>query len=261
MLSLQLAFITFRLERNSNLSEESHHILIRLKFSIAILLLVVIGGTFGFWFFEDNVTTLLDSFFFTLVTVTTIGYGNITPQAVAGKILDIAVILLGVGAALATIQSAFEVILRKRIREVLRLPKGKIDQKDHFIVCGYGKVGKAIVKRLQQENAKFIVIENDLSRVKELVHLDIPVIEGDSRQEEVLERAGARTAKFLLATMDDSYNVFVTLTAKMLNPSLRIISKIEEDTNEAKLKKSGADEVVYCHDMGAQMMINVAKKE
>lgn len=75
----------------------------RLKFTVAILVLVIIGGTFGFWIFEDRVTTLLDSFFFTLVTVTTVGYGDITPQTLPGKILGIMVILLGVGAALATI--------------------------------------------------------------------------------------------------------------------------------------------------------------
>jgi len=243
------------------LNEESHHILIRLKFSLAMLFFVVIGGTFGFWFFENSVTNLLDSFFFTLVTVTTIGYGNITPQTVAGKFLDIIVILLGVGTALITIQSVFEIILRKRIREVLRLPKGKINKKNHFIVCGYGKVGRAIVKKLQQKNVQFVVVENDPSKVKEMVHFNIPVIEGDSRQEEVLERAGVKIAKYLLATMDDSYNLFVTLTAKMINPSLKIISKIEEDTNEAKFRKAGVDEVVYCHDMGAQIMINVAQKE
>lgn len=243
------------------MDKEIQDVWVRLKFSVAILLLVVVVGTFGFWFFEDDVTTLLDSFFFTLVTITTIGYGNITPQTLAGKILDIAVILLGVGTVLVTFQTIFEVIVRKRIKEVLRLPTSRVDKKGHFIICGYGKVGRALVKRLVQDKVEFVVIENDSAKVREMVQSDIPVIEGDARQDEVLERAGIKKAKCLLASLDDSYNVFIALTAKMLNPHLKVICKIEDTMNEAKMKKAGADEVVLCHDMGAQMMLKVAGKE
>lgn len=240
---------------------EVRDIWLRLKFSVTILVLVVTGGTFGFWFFEDEVKTLLDSFFFTLVTVTTIGYGNITPKTFAGKILDIAVIFLGVGAALVSIQTVFEAIVRKRIKEVLKLPKEVIDKRDHFIVCGYGKVGRALVRSLQQKKAQFVVIESNTSKIKEMVQFNIPVIEGDARKEDTLERAGIKMAKCLLASLDDSSNVFIALTAKMSNPSLKVICKIEEVTNEAKLKKAGADEVISCHDMGAQMMIKVAQEK
>lgn len=237
---------------------EARNVWLRLKFSVVIFIFVLAGGTFGFWFFEDDVTTLLDSFLFTLITVTTIGYGNITPQTLAGKILDIAVIFSGVGAALVTIQTVFEVVIRKKIREVLKLPKGAVDMKSHFLVCGYGKVGKALVRSLQQKNVQFVVIESDSLKVKEMVEDNIPVVEGDARKEDVLGRAGIKMAKYLLASLDDSSNVFVTLTAKMLNPSLKVICKIEDVANEAKLKKAGADEAISCHDMGAKMMIEVA---
>ncbi len=240
---------------------EARKVWLRLKFSVAIFIFVLAGGTFGFWFFEDNVTTLLDSFFFTLVTVTTIGYGNITPQTLAGKMLDIAVILSGVGAALISIQTVFEVVIRKKIMEVLKLPEGVVDMRDHFIVCGYGKVGKALGRSLQQKNVQFVVIESDGAKVKEMVEDNIPTIEGDARKEDVLERAGIKTAKYLLASLDDSSNVFVALTTKMVNPCLKVICKIEDAANEAKLKKAGADEAVCCHDMGARMMIEVAHGE
>lgn len=237
---------------------ETRGIWLRLKFSIIIFLLVLISGTFGFWFFEDTVTTFLDSFFFTLVTVTTIGYGNITPQTLAGKALDIVVIFFGVGAALVSIQAVFEVVIRERIKEVLKLPKGAVNMRDHYIVCGYGKVGKPLVKNLQQKQARFVVIERESVKVKELVECGVSVIEGDARREEVLGRAGINTARYLLAALDDSSNVFVALTSKMLNPSLKIICKIEDLANEPKLKKAGADEVVSCHDMGAKMMLEFA---
>jgi len=231
---------------------------VRLKFILTILVLVIIGGTFGFWIFEDHVTTLLDSFFFTLVTVTTVGYGDITPQTLPGKILGILVILLGVGAVLATIQIAFGAVVRKGIKEELNLPERTIDKTDHFIVCGYGMVGKAVVRNLQRDETPFVVIENDPSKVEGMVQSNIPVIEGDARQEDVLERAGIKTATCLLATLDDSVNVFVVLTAKLLNPQLRVICKIEDLANEVKFRKAGADEVVACHDVGARMMIRAA---
>ena len=132
--------------------------------------------------------------------------------------------------------------------------------KGHYIVCGYGKVGRPLVKNLQQQKAQFVVVEREGMKIKELVENDVSVIEGDARKEEVLERAGIKTAKYLLAALDDSSNVFVALTSKMLNPSLKIICKIEDLANEPKLKKAGSDEVVSCHDMGAKMMLEFTGK-
>ncbi|MBW1998859.1 MAG: NAD-binding protein [Deltaproteobacteria bacterium] len=239
---------------------ETRGIWLRLKFSVLVFLLVLLVGTAGFRLLEPSIKSLLDSFFFTLVTVTTIGYGNITPQTLPGKVLDIIVIFVGVGAALLSVQTVFEAVIRKRIMEVLKLPKGAVDMKDHFIVCGYGKVGKPLVKKLRQEGVPFVVVESEDRKVKELVDAGVSVIEGDARKEDVLERAGIRAADYLLAALDDASNVFVTLTAKMLNPPLKVICKIEDIENQPKLKKAGADEVVSCHDMGAKMMLQAAKE-
>ena len=231
----------------------------RLRIPLTVLLLVVIVGTVGFWLLEDNVKTLLDSFFFTLVTVTTIGYGNITPQTVAGKILTIGIIIAGVGAALVSMQTVFESLVGKRIKEELRMAERDVHKTGHYLVCGYSMVGKAIVRNLREKKADFVIIEQNKEKVKKMVEENLTVIEGDAREETVLERAGIQTAGCLFATMDDSYNVFVTLTAKMLNPSLQVIAKTENSRNIAKLKKAGADEVVACHDAGARMMIDRAK--
>ena len=234
---------------------------LRLKLSIAVLCVVIVGGTFGFWYLEEGVTSLLDSFFFTLVTVTTIGYGNIIPITVPGKILDIVVILAGVGAAFVSVQTLFEAVVRKKIEEVLKLPKTQTDKKNHVIVCGYGKVGKPLVRMLEDRGEEFIVIEQDRERVKEMVQKKVPVIEGDARKEEVLERAGIHDAKSLLVPLDDSSNVFVALTTKMLNPALTVICKVEDVGNAVKLKGAGADSVISCHDIGAQRMITVAEEK
>jgi len=231
----------------------------RLRIPLTVLILVIIVGTVGFWLLEDNVKTLLDSFFFTLVTVTTIGYGNITPQTVAGKVLTIGVIIAGVGAALVSMQTVFESLVGKRIKEELKMAEREVHKTGHYLICGYSMVGKAIVRNLREKQADFVVIEQDKEKVKRMVEENLTVIEGDAREEMVLERAGIRKAQGIFVTMDDSYNVFVTLTAKMLNPSLQVVAKTENSRNVAKLKKAGADEVVACHDAGARMMIDKAK--
>ena len=231
----------------------------RLRIPLTVLLLVVIVGTVGFRLLENNVKTFLDSFFFTLVTVTTIGYGNITPQTVAGKFLAIGVIIVGVGAALVSMQTVFESLVGKRIKEELRMAEREVHKSGHYLVCGYSMVGKAIVRNLEEKKADFVVVEQDKEKVKRMVDENLTVIEGDAREEMVLERAGIKKARGIFVALDDSYNVFVTLTAKMLNPSLQVIAKTENSRNIAKLKKAGADEVVACHDAGARMMIDRAK--
>ena len=233
---------------------------VRLKFAVIILGLVIAAGTFGFWIVEDRITTLLDSFFFVLVTVTTVGYGDVTPQTLPGKIIGIVVILLGVGSALVIIQTVFGAIVRKEIKEELKLAERSFEKTGHFIVCGYGMVGRAVVRNLQQEEKSFVVIENDSAKITEMVEAQIPAIEGDAREEDVLERAGIRTAGSLLTTLDDSYNASVALTARILNPDLKVVSKIEKLTNETKLRKAGVDEVIACHDVGARTMIQAAQE-
>ena len=232
---------------------------VRLKIPLAAFFFSLIAGTVGFWLLEDNVDTIFNSFFFTLDTVTTVGYGDVTPQTVAGKVLAIGVIIAGVGAALVSMQTVFESLVGRRIKEELKMPEREVRKTGHYIICGYSMVGKAIVRNLMEKKADFVVVEQDKEKVRKMVEDDLTVIEGDAREETVLERAGIRNARCLFVTMDDSYNVFVTLTAKLLNPSLHIVAKTENSYNIAKLKKAGADEVVACHDAGARMMVDKAE--
>jgi voltage-gated potassium channel len=230
----------------------------RIRGAALVFVFVVMAGTIGFRLLEDDPRDLLDSFFFTLITVTTVGYGNIVPHTTPGKVLAIGIILTGVGSAMVALQGIFEVLVGRRIKEELNLPQKETKKKDHLIVCGYSMVGKAIIRSLRERGLDFIVIEQDKGKVGRMVEAGVPVIEGDARDEKVLERAGVRQAQYLLAALDDSNNVFITLTAKLLNPEILIVSKTEDTANTVKLKKAGADEVVACHDVGAKMMVDKA---
>ncbi len=231
-----------------------------LKFSLALLGTVILVGTFGFWAAEKDTETLLDSFYFTLVTVATVGYGDITPKTTAGKALAAGLIVMGVGAVLATVQVGIESLVGKRIKREFNLPDKATSKKGHCIVCGFGMVGQAVVRHLKKREIDYVVVEWNEDKVEHMVEAGFPVIKGDAREEEVLKRAGIEEARCLFATLEDAFNVFVTITAKLLNLEIYVISKTENERNAIKLKRAGADVVIACHDVGAEVMVKAAQK-
>jgi voltage-gated potassium channel len=132
--------------------------------------------------------------------------------------------------------------------------------KDHYIICGYGHVGLELIIQLRQKNERFVVVENVESRIERLVEEGIPVIKGDATQEGVLKRAGIEYAKGLFATLDDSTNVVVVVTAKMLNPDFLVVSEVEGPINSDKMRRVGADAVINCHEMGARVMVKETRR-
>lgn len=237
---------------------EINESLLRFRMGIGILISVLILGTVGFYHFEENVGSILDAFYFTIVTVSTVGYGDIVPLTAQGKILAIILIVLGVGSVFVVVPTFFELIVKKEIEEVLKLPTEKSKMTGHIIVCGWGKVGKTLIDELEKRGEKFVVIENNPQRIKHLVERDFLVIEGDACSETILDKANIDQAKILYATLDDASNVFIVLTAKILNPAIKIISKVDYINNEAKLIKAGADQIINCHEIGAKRMLDFA---
>lgn len=240
------------------MSSEYKEQFLRLKIALTFFCVVLTIGAVGFWFFEGGQRPLLDCFYFILVTMTTIGYGDIALTNPWAKLWTMFVIFAGVGITVIIIPLAFESMIGRKIKEVLKVPTEE-RKENHFIICGYGKVGRIVAKKLQNSQLDYVVIESNLERVKELVEDNIATVSGDAKREEILERAGIKKARILLACLEDAENVFVIITARMLNPNLHIISKVEDDLNEVKLKKVGANYVVSCHDKGAQMMLEMAE--
>jgi voltage-gated potassium channel len=241
---------------SKHINKETSESLVRLKIGIAVLVSIFITGTIGFYYIEGT-PTLLDAFYYTLVTVSTVGYGDITPVTPEGKVLASVMIIMGVGAVFIVIPNFFEFIVKKEITEVLKLPEERSLLENHVIVCGWGKVGKTIVDELAAAGQKFAIIESNPQRIKHLVDRNYIVIEGDARSESILEKANIDKAKTLFATLDDAANVFIVLTAKILNPQIQIVSKVDYFNNEAKLIKAGADHIINCHKIGAKHMLGV----
>jgi voltage-gated potassium channel len=232
----------------------------RLFYSISIFIGVLAFGTVVFTFVEPSVHgDPLVSFYFTMTTVFTVGYGDIIPTTGLSRAMAILVMVMGIAAGVSTLQSLFDLAIKRDLRRELGLPERRVRMKDHYIICGYGNVGKEVKEQLEKKGEKFLVIENDRGKVEDMVEAGIPVISGDAESETVLEKANITSAKGLISTMKDSQNLIVVLTAKTLNPKLYVVSEVEDHNNDGKLKRVGADATINCHQMGARLMVGKAR--
>ena len=232
----------------------------RLFYSISIFFGVLVFGTIAFAFVEPSVNRdPLVSLYFTITTVFTVGYGDIIPTTGVSRLIAVVVMVLGIAAGVSTLQSLFDLAIKRDLRKELGLPERRIRMKDHYIICGYGNVGREVLDQLVKKGEKYLVIENDRNKVEAMVDRGVPVISGDAESEEVLERANIMTAKGLITTMKDSQNMIVVLTVKTLNPKIYVVSEVEDPSNESKLRRVGADSIVNCHEMGARLMVGRAR--
>ncbi len=232
----------------------------RLIYAIVILIAVTTLGTIGFLLVEPTVTDPFEAFYFTVTTMFTVGFGDIVPTTTLSKVLVMIVVVGGVTAAVAALQSLFDLFVTKDLRRELGLPERRTKMKDHIIICGYGNVGQRIFEQLKDKKEEFLYIESDPQKVADLVDKRVPVIQGDAGDEDVLIRANVKDAKTLILTLTDSANIIATIMAKMLSPNIFIVSEVEDMRNVTVLRKAGADEVVQCHEMGARTMVSKARK-
>jgi voltage-gated potassium channel len=232
----------------------------RLYFAVGVLLSILTFGTIGFLLTEPSIHSVFDSFYFTVVTVFTIGYGDFVPTTTAAKAVAIVTIIGGVGTGLYVLQMVLELTVTKRLRTELGLPIRRTRMRDHYIICGYGRVGRQVMAQLSRKGERFIFIEHDKDKVEEMVEQGVPVIQGDAAEEEALLKANIREAKCLIATMRDPQNMVAVITAKILNPSIYAVAEVEEEPNTEKLRKVGADATVNCHQTGARIMVNQARR-
>ncbi len=217
-----------------------------LKVPVAVLATLVIIGSIGFHFLEEK--TLLESFYWTIVTITTVGYGDIVPATEAGKIFAMGLMAIGIGSILYVLTIIGQNIVEGKLWAVFtgREKRREIEKmKDHLIVCGYGDLGKTINQELLLGNEEIVIIDKDEEMLRKEISKQ-PYIAGDATKEEVLEAAKVDKAKGLFAALpDDSDNILLTLNARNINPDLRIITKGETTEGSKHLKRAGAEAVIF----------------
>ncbi len=228
----------------------------QLRLSVALLFGLVLIGTFGFVLIEGY--GFLDALYFTVITLTTVGYGEPQPLHPAGRVFAIVLIVMGVTVVAWAASNAVEIMLgeaywvsrrRERIREVvMRL-------KDHYVVCGYGRLGRQIVRDLVARGEAFVVIEADAELEGEMAEHEVPHVIGDATQEEVLLAAGIENARGLVSCLDsDANNVLTILTARDLNGRLLIVARSNTEAAESRLRRAGADRMVTPEIIGGHRL-------
>lgn len=228
----------------------------KLRFALLAVFLLINIGTVGFHFIEG--WGFLDSLYATIQTISTVGYGDFTPHTSAGKILVMLLIVLGVGAVFYTIGLFAETIFEGKVRQILG--RGKLEKliakmKDHYIICGCGRIGYLICRELAQEKTPFVIIDNNPEVLQKIEDEGFVHYKGDATQDRTLLAAGIKQAKGIVCVLPtDAENLYVILTAKEMNPNIYILSRSEEEESEHRLIRAGADRVMSPYYMGGIRM-------
>jgi len=228
------------------------------RMAIAFLALVVtlIVGTAGLMLTED--ISLAKAIYFTIETITTVGYGDVEIYSDAGHIFLVFLMVGGVGVMVNLTGLITAFLVEGQLGGVYgrRKMNKKIEQlQDHIILCGAGRVGRHVLYSLRKEGAECVVIEQQENLVNQFIEEGFLVIHSDATQDETLKKAGIDKAKGLITALpEDSLNVFVTLTAKGLNPNIHVVARMDKLESEKKLLRAGADKVISPATIGGLRM-------
>jgi voltage-gated potassium channel len=232
----------------------------RLSAGVAALLTIIAVGVIGYTFIEG--WTFLDALYMTIITITTVGYFEVHPLSVAGRIFTIFLIIGGVGGAFYTLVSIVQYVVEGHFGTTLgrRRMKTRIAQlKEHFILCGFGRVGEEIARTFKEEGVPFVVVDNRPDCIARLTPTEYLYVEGDATGDEVLREAGVERARGLVSAVGtDADNIYITLSARGLRPDLFILARASSEEAATKLQRAGADRIVSPYNIGARRMAMLA---
>lgn len=233
----------------------------QLAYSLLLILLIILFGTAGYIVIEG--WSVLDSLYMTIITITTVGFREVHQLSDRGMIFTLFLIVSGVGTMLYAFNNAARLIIEGELQDIFG--RRKVEKKikmlrDHYIVCGYGRMGKAICKELQEKDAKFVVVDKE-QMVVEGFDEGMLFIRGDATRDEILREAGIESAKGLISVLStDAENLYVVLSARVLNPDLTIVARAGEEGSEQKLLRAGADRVVSPYHIGGLRIAHTVLK-
>lgn len=240
---------------NANYSTRILNTLI-LCFSIFIMLLIT--GTFGYMYIEG--AHWFDALYMTVITGSTVGFHEVVPLSVAGKFFTMFIIFTSIGLLSFTITRITAIVLEGDFTLYIkykRMEKKLSSLQNHVIICGYGRLGHAILETLHGKNIQYVIVEKDPEKIDILLKKDIIYIEGNATNDKVLDALGIERAKAFVATLpSDAENVFVVLSAREKNKNITIYSRASDPENVNKLKMAGANEVILPEHIGGAYIAN-----
>jgi voltage-gated potassium channel len=225
------------------------------RFLVAIAGIVVLtaGGTVGYMAIEHM--SALDALYMTVITISTVGYQEVKPLGEGGRIFTMALIVTGVGTAFYLFASVTQFVVEGQLREIVgrAAMKHKIDQLEgHVLICGYGRMGRVVAGEVARSGGQVVVIERDPAREAELAASSLLYVIGSALEDRVLEEAGLRRARaVVVVTGSDADNVYITLSARTMNPKIRIHARGESEVGLQHLRMAGAHQAISAYQWGA----------
>lgn len=227
-----------------------------LMVAIIIANIIVFGGVVGYVVIEG--WSIFDSFYMTIISLTTVGYGETHPLTLEGRIFTVILIMLGVGMILFVATRINETLIEGNIRRVMgrrKMDKNISRMKNHYIICGYGRLGQKIDSILKSRGLDTVVIEQSAETTSSMEDEGVKYILGLATDDEILRKAGILTAQGLIAGVNsDADNVYITLSAREMRPDIFILARTSDPAARAKMIRAGADKVISPIEIGARRM-------
>jgi voltage-gated potassium channel len=238
---------------DDRISPMSHKKIIK---GLFILLVILLIGSVGYMVIEK--WEFLDALYMTVITITTVGFGEVRQVTRLGRIFTIFIIFFGIGIIAYILGMVAQAMVDLQVRSIIGRRKLGLkirSIKNHYIICGYGRIGKTITRELKANEMPMVVIDNDPEEKQTLENEQTPYIIDDATSEEVLLEAGVERARGLVSVVaSDADNLFITITARGLKPDLFILARADEEHTEKKLLRAGANKVVMPYLIGGQKM-------
>ncbi|MBM3132409.1 MAG: potassium channel protein [Chloroflexi bacterium] len=232
----------------------------RFRIALSILLAIFVIGIIGYMVIED--WSFMDSLFMTVITITTTGYGEVHPLSGGGRIFSMVLMIGGIGTMFYTATIIIQYVAEGQFGSRLwrRRMKDRIDDlKNHFIICGYGRVGREVTEHLRTQGYPFVVIEKEQAGFDRAAREGCLCILADVTSDQTLKEAGIERAKALIAAVgQDVDNVYVTLSARELNPNIFIAARASSEDSERKLRRAGANRIVFPERLGGHRLAMTA---
>ena len=220
---------------------------VEMKKILFLVILLFLLGIIGYSLIEN--WNILDSLYMTVITLSTTGYKEIYPLSTAGRVLTMVLIIFGITIFLYSLREFNMLLFEGKFFQERKMQKKISQLENHYIICGFGRMGTKIAQELYKRKTPFVILEKELENPEQL--RSYQYISGDATEDENLINAGIKKARGLVSVLStDIANTFTTLSARGLNPSLKIIARAEEESSKEKLLKAGADRVVLPYEIG-----------